>query len=99
MKTTISLRRPLHRDRDAGRRIDAAFRILRDTKDYPASKIIPASEADIVLRASADQFAGTGRVDKALETYQELLSKSRASNADPQNDLRDWLSFSAPTQP
>ena len=33
-------------------------------------------------------------MDKALETYQELLSKSRASNADPQNDLRDWLSFS-----
>ena len=41
--------RSLHRDRDAAQRIDAAFRILRETKDYPASKIIPASEADIVL--------------------------------------------------
>ena len=43
----------LHREGDARARIDAAFRLLRDTQDYPAEIIKPGSEADNAARALA----------------------------------------------
>jgi serine/threonine protein kinase len=77
----------LHRDNDARARIDAAFRLLRETKDYPTEAILPGSETDSAIRALADDYAETGQPDKAVETYQELLRQIIASNPDPQNDL------------
>jgi serine/threonine protein kinase len=76
-----------HREKDARDRIDAAFRLLNETKDYPAESISAGSEADTAMRALADHYAETGHLEKALESYQELFRKIMASNPDPQNDL------------
>lgn len=77
----------VHREQDAKDRIDAALRLLSETKDYPARSIPAGSEADTALRALADHYAETGQPRQALEIYQELFRKIMASNPDPQNDL------------
>jgi tetratricopeptide (TPR) repeat protein len=77
----------IHREKDARDRVDAAFRLLNETKDYPAESISAGSEADTAMRALADHYAETGQLEQALEIYQELLRKIMASNPDPQNDL------------
>lgn len=79
--------RSLHRAADARARIDAAFRLLRDTKDYPAEIVKPGSEADATLRALADHYAETGEPAKAIEAYQDLRGRIMKSNPDLQNDL------------
>jgi serine/threonine protein kinase len=79
--------RRTHRERDARERIDSAFRLLRETKDYPSETIKPGSEADTAMRALADDYAETGQPIRAIELYQELRGKIMASNPDPQNDL------------
>jgi serine/threonine protein kinase len=84
----------LHRENDARDRIDAAFRLLNDTKDYPTGSISAGSEADTAMRALADQYAETGQLEQALEIYQELLRKIMASNPDPHNDLLNSVSVS-----
>jgi serine/threonine-protein kinase len=83
-----------HHEKDARERIDAAFRLLRETKDYPAESIKPGSEADIAERALADHYAETGQPHKAIETYEELRHRILASNPDPQNDLANAASMS-----
>jgi hypothetical protein len=77
----------LHREGDARDRIDAAFRLLRETKDYPAEKIQPGSEADQAARALADHYAETGESDQAIEAYRDLRRRIMKSNPAPQNDL------------
>ncbi len=77
----------MHREKDARDRIDAAFRLLNETKDYPAETITAGSEADTAMRALADHYAETGQPGRGLEIYQELFRKIMASNPDPQNDL------------
>jgi serine/threonine protein kinase len=79
--------RSIHHEQDAKDRIDAAFRLLSGTKDYPAENISAGSEADIAMRALADHYAETGQPGQALEIYQQLFRKIMASNPDPQNDL------------
>jgi len=79
--------RRLHREGDARDRIDAAFRLLRETKDYPSETIKLGSEADATLRALADQYAESGDPNQALEAYQDLRGKILKSNPDAQNDL------------
>ena len=81
--------RLVHRDDESRQRIDAAFRLLKDIGDYPATVIEPASEADLALRALADHYAATSQPGKAVETYQELLVKLKGSEPDVQNDLRN----------
>jgi serine/threonine protein kinase len=76
-----------HRAKDAGARIDEAFRLLRETKDYPAETIQPGSEAASALQALASQYAETGQLDKAVEVYQELRRKIATAQPDPRNDL------------
>src|SRR5580658_10396693 len=51
----------IHHEKDAKDRIDAAFRLLNETKDYPAGSINAGSEADTAMRALADQYAETGQ--------------------------------------
>jgi serine/threonine protein kinase len=75
------------REKDAQARINAAVRLLRETKDYPTETVKPGSEADVVMRALAGHYAGTGQPKQAAQIYQELLRKIVASNPDPQNDL------------
>jgi serine/threonine protein kinase len=77
----------IHHEKDAKDRIDAAFRLLNETKDYPAETITAGGEADIAMRALADHYAETGQLEQALQIYQELSSKIMTSNPDPQNDL------------
>src|SRR5204863_157293 len=50
--SSYALRR-LKRTAEAKDRIDRAFHLLRETKDYPASRINPGSEPDVALRALA----------------------------------------------
>lgn len=75
------------REDDARARIDAAFRLLRETKDYPAEAIMPGSEADSALNALADDYAEMGQSIKAVDCYYELRRQIMASNPDPRNDL------------
>jgi tetratricopeptide (TPR) repeat protein len=80
--------RGLHRSAEAQQRIDKAFSLLRETKDYPANRIDPANEVDAVLRALGDHLAETGQPMRAAEVYQELLDKIMSFKPDPQNDLQ-----------
>jgi hypothetical protein len=77
----------IHHEKDARDRIDAAFRLLNETKDYPAETITAGSEVDTTLRALADHYAETRQPGQALQIYQELLRKIMASDPDLQNDL------------
>lgn len=79
--------RRLHREADARDRIEAAFRLLRETKDYPSETIKLGSEAGATLRALADQYAETGELNRAIEAYRDLRGRIMKSNPDLQNDL------------
>ena len=57
----------LGRTEDSKRRIDLAARILQAVKVYPSANVEPFSEADHLLRASADYYAETGNFGKAIE--------------------------------
>jgi hypothetical protein len=86
--------RRLHREGDARDRIEAAFRLLRETQDYPSETIKLDSEADATLRALADQYAESGDPNQALEAYQDLRGKILKSNPDAQNDLLNAVQLS-----
>ena len=81
--------RLLNRFNEAGQRIESALRLLRDTKDYPADRIILLDEAEVVLSAWGAYLADTGQLERAAGVYKELLDKVMASNPDPGNDLRN----------
>jgi len=83
----------LHRDREARQRIDEAFRLLAENKDYPAGKVALSSEADFALRALADHLAGAGHVQEAVAAYRELLGKTGADNPDARRYLSSALSL------
>lgn len=91
--SSYALRR-LNRNGEAGRRIERAFQFLRDTKDYPADRIVLGSEADIALRALADHRVDTGQPQRAAEVYQDLLDRILASKPDPEHDLRHTVHLS-----
>ncbi len=79
----------LHRDSEARRRIEDAFAIFKETKDYPAGSIRTESGVLTALRALADNQADQGDPRAAIETYRDLLEKVMASKPDPANDLHD----------
>jgi tetratricopeptide (TPR) repeat protein len=81
--------RLLHRNEESWQRVDAALRLLKDTGDYPAAAIEPASEADLTVRALADHYAAVGQRSKAVEIYVQLLAKLNASKSDLKGDLRN----------
>jgi len=85
--SSYSLRR-LGRPADAKKRIDDAFAILKDVKDYPAATIELGDIVDATLRALADHQADSGATDAAITTYEEFLEKVRASSPQPETDLR-----------
>jgi tetratricopeptide (TPR) repeat protein len=86
--------RAIHHQKDARDRIDAALRLLSETKDYPAETITDGSETDVAMRALADHYAETGHPAQALEIFEELFRKIMASNPDAQNDLPNAVSVS-----
>jgi tetratricopeptide (TPR) repeat protein/tRNA A-37 threonylcarbamoyl transferase component Bud32 len=79
--------RNLKRFGEAQQRIDKAFEILRQTRDYPADTIRTTDESETVVRALADQLAETGQLERATIMYQELLTRLMASQPDPEHDL------------
>jgi tetratricopeptide (TPR) repeat protein len=79
----------LGQEEEARRRIEEAFQLLRDARQYPADSVEPMSRADHVIRAEADDDAETGQPDKAVAAYTDLLNKLMAWKPDPLNDLRD----------
>jgi tetratricopeptide (TPR) repeat protein len=87
--SSYALRR-LHRTSEAKQRIDAAFAILRDTKDYPADRI-PFDQLGLynTLVASADYEAEVGDPHRAIGIYEDLLDKVMASDPEPFTDLRN----------
>jgi tetratricopeptide (TPR) repeat protein len=85
--SSYALRR-LNRAGEARNRIEAALRMLRETKDYPADRIDTDSEVEPALRALADHFADTGEPLRAAAVYQELLDLIMAAKPDLGNDLR-----------
>jgi tetratricopeptide (TPR) repeat protein len=85
--SSYALRR-LGRAREAEERIEAAFALLRATKDYPAAQVTLGDEVETAIRARADHEAATGRPRRALESYRDLLAKVMASQPNPQEDLR-----------
>jgi tetratricopeptide (TPR) repeat protein/tRNA A-37 threonylcarbamoyl transferase component Bud32 len=81
--------RLLHRASEARNRIDAAFAILKDTKDYPAERITLGSHVYTALCALADHEAESGDPRHALEIYRQLLDRVMTTNPDVFSDLRD----------
>ena len=91
--SSYALRR-LNRAGEARNRIEAALRVLRETKDYPADRIDTDSEVEPALRALADHFAETGEPVRAAAVYQELLDLIMAAKPDLGNDLRRAVKLS-----
>ena len=85
-ESSYALRR-LHRFPEARERIDAAFAVLRETKDYPAQQLNPESEVVVAMRAQADYECQAGDRRHAVEIYEQLLAAILASNPDPLGDL------------
>jgi tetratricopeptide (TPR) repeat protein len=86
--------RKLNRPAEAQSRIDTAFQILKETKDYPADKVDPDEEAAVTLRALGDHLRDRGQSRQALNVYRELLDKVMSFHPDPENDLRHALQLS-----
>ncbi len=81
---------PLRRSKrlaEARQRIDDAFAVLREIKDYPSQKIKPESEVVVVLRAHADYTAAADDPRRAVEVYERLFAAMMASKPDPEGDL------------
>jgi len=93
-KSSYPLRR-LHRFTEAKERLDTALASLRNTRDYPANRILLSSPACTVLRALGDYQADVGDPHQAVITYEQLLEKVMASNPDVLSDLRETPKLSA----
>ena len=81
--------RALHRLPEARQRIDGAFALLRETKDYPSDHIGPESEVAVALRAQADHESEAGDRRRAVAIYERLLAATIAAKPDALNDLVD----------
>ncbi len=86
--------RSLHREREAKARIDAAFELIRGTKDYPADKAELGDVVEIVIRSRGDQEAASGQLERAIATFQGLTKLAMASDPHPETDLRQALDLS-----
>jgi hypothetical protein len=86
--------RRLHRGAEAKARIDAAFAILKDTRDYPAEHIGLGGYAYSAVCALADQQAESGNPRDALETYQQLMRQVQAGEPLPDSLLADAVTLS-----
>lgn len=79
----------LHRPEEAGRRLETASSILRETRDIPAEQIKLDSDAYVVSCAWADYQAAEGNLDRAVALYEQLLGKVMAANPQEFDDLRN----------
>jgi tetratricopeptide (TPR) repeat protein/predicted Ser/Thr protein kinase len=79
--------RAIHRESDAKERIDAAFRLLGESGDYPATMVQPGSEAAMALEALADHYAETGQPNQAIELYERRRKDFELCNSCAERDL------------
>lgn len=87
--------RALHRTADAKERIDRAFAILKETKDYPAERVqLDNTPVCSALSALADYYSDQGDPGRGLQTYQSLLDKIMPTKPDVLLDLGDALRLS-----
>jgi tetratricopeptide (TPR) repeat protein len=93
-ESSYPLRR-LHQFPEARRRIDAAFALLRETKDYPADRVNPDSEVTVVLGARADYESDAGAPRRAGAIYERLLAAMMTTNPDVRGYLADASKISA----
>ena len=82
------------RGNEAKQRIARAFDLLHEASRYPADKLEPMRDTYDALRAQADDYAESGQANKAIDAYQQLLTKLSAWSVDPYNDLRDAVCVS-----
>lgn len=82
------------RNSEAKQRIARSFELLNRAGRYPVNKVEPMSDTYDALRAQADEYAETGKVNEAIEAYQRLLDNLMAWKPDLQNDLRDAMCIS-----
>jgi tetratricopeptide (TPR) repeat protein len=87
--------RMLHRDADAGRRIEDAIQLLRRIGEFPADQVSLGSEVDTVIRARGDHESATGHADGALRIYRDLLERVMAARPAPTEDLRQAYDLSS----
>lgn len=87
-ESSYPLRR-LRRFPEARERINAAFAVLRETRDYPSQQLNPESAAVMAMRAQADYECQAGDCRGAVEIYERLLAAMMASKPDPLGDLMD----------
>jgi tetratricopeptide (TPR) repeat protein len=85
--SSYALRR-LNRPDLARRRVDEALALLQGTKDYPSDRVVLDSEVYTVLHARAEQQAGEGHGQEAIQEYEQLLNKVMAAGPDVEHDLR-----------
>jgi tetratricopeptide (TPR) repeat protein len=81
--------RHLHRLPEARQRIDDAFALLRETKDYPSEHLNPDSEVVSALRAQADYESESGDRHHAVDIYDRLLAVMMPAHLDSLTDLLD----------
>jgi tetratricopeptide (TPR) repeat protein len=86
--------RALGRSGEAGRRIDAAFRVLAESRQDATSRTSRNTAVESLLRARADHLADIGQPRRAVEIYEELLGRLEAAKLDPRHDLRDAVAVS-----
>lgn len=87
--------RSLGRFAEARERIDAALRLLGNTKDYPSEAVSVYSPAYETLRALGDHLQEAEKnPEEALKVYEDLLHKVNASQPDMENDLAHALAVS-----
>jgi serine/threonine-protein kinase len=87
-ESSYALRR-LRQAPESRRRIDAAFALLRETRDYPAQKIGVESEVAGALRAQAAYESDVGDHRRAVQIYEQLFAGMIASSPDSLGDLID----------
>jgi tetratricopeptide (TPR) repeat protein len=91
--SSYALRR-LGRVGEAGRRVQQALAVLRETKDYPTDRLALDSDVCAVLRAVADQRADEGHTGEAIQQYEQLLGQILAGKPDVEHDLRETYALS-----
>jgi tetratricopeptide (TPR) repeat protein/predicted Ser/Thr protein kinase len=81
--------RHLHRTAEARQRIDAAFELLKQTRDYPSEAVALEGVAYTALMARADFDAEQQRDPQlAVAEYEQLLEKVNAARPEILADLR-----------
>jgi tetratricopeptide (TPR) repeat protein len=85
--------RQIGRSGEARKRLDIAFSRLSDLKLYPSQQVKLGSEPEDALRALAEYEAGSGKIRRGIEIYQQLVRQIMASQPKPESDLADATSL------